>query len=582
MSRRRTKTGWLVGALFLASCGDPVATSSSSPPNPIGADGQTTGGEAQATTDAPPSAPSVAPEAARAVATKRSPGPVAPRTHAIGAAARVLAWRTKTDPARHVTSDAVVLAARGGDVSALRRIIEESDRRTGFNRDYPTFREVFMERDSAGWTALHHAAFSNQATVFKALQELRVLEPDWPTGSLATSHGLNPWDVRPVDENDRNVTSLHLAAMEGHSALVESMLGSKRAAPAAAPVDPATHNPWSAERLEAMRPAPLAADVGRVDCDRLTALHYALLFNRSSVLELLVRAGADVNASDPSTATLGDDIAAGRVRYSHPSAAMVAVDGNALEGLKWCATKGANLGVADEQGFGLLHHAAMTDDPRIAEWLIDVAKIDRQSPAANEEAVTPLHVAAYAGSLSVLSLLLDRGSLIDDWDANRSTPLHWAGVMGQVEAIELLVARGADVNATNQFDQTPLMIAASGGHAKSVGALLRAGAQVNRHAASGVTALHQAASSGSGATAEALLAGGADIGATDAVGNTPLHVAAASGATEVVNILLAKGSDMNARNQSGWTALDLASMSEGATETVRLLRSKGARLGRDL
>src|SRR5262249_23964472 len=64
-----------------------------------------------------------------------------------------------------------------------------------------------------------------------------------------------------------------------------------------------------------------------------------------------------------------------------------------------------------------------------------------------------------------------------DW-----TPLRMAATAGRIEVIRLLVEAGADAdaNAMWEVDQTPLMAAAERGDAKTVEALLAAGADPRR------------------------------------------------------------------------------------------------------
>jgi ankyrin repeat protein len=63
---------------------------------------------------------------------------------------------------------------------------------------------------------------------------------------------------------------------------------------------------------------------------------------------------------------------------------------------------------------------------------------------------TPLHLAAAAGWLDGILLLLDSGASIDPTDAFLlETPLHKAARNLQAEACELLCARGADTKRRN-------------------------------------------------------------------------------------------------------------------------------------
>ncbi len=67
--------------------------------------------------------------------------------------------------------------------------------------------------------------------------------------------------------------------------------------------------------------------------------------------------------------------------------------------------------------------------------------------ARNAGGFTPLHAAAYSGSVPVAVLLLDRGAALEDADNKAGvTPLLVAAEQNQVSLVELFIARGAAVS----------------------------------------------------------------------------------------------------------------------------------------
>jgi ankyrin repeat protein len=76
---------------------------------------------------------------------------------------------------------------------------------------------------------------------------------------------------------------------------------------------------------------------------------------------------------------------------------------------------------------------------------------------------TPLIKAAEQGHVEIVSLLLDRGAIIDriapGWPQNA---LIGASVKGQLEVVKLLVARGADVNTQVWASRTIQYVNAEG------------------------------------------------------------------------------------------------------------------------
>ncbi len=67
----------------------------------------------------------------------------------------------------------------------------------------------------------------------------------------------------------------------------------------------------------------------------------------------------------------------------------------------------------------------------------------------NRSGWTPLHYAASGPEPKLLTLLLDRGALIEAASPNRTTPLMMAARYGAPGAAEVLLARGADPRARN-------------------------------------------------------------------------------------------------------------------------------------
>jgi hypothetical protein len=90
----------------------------------------------------------------------------------------------------------------------------------------------------------------------------------------------------------------------------------------------------------------------------------------------------------------------------------------------------------------------------------------------------------------------------------------------------------------------------------------------------GATPLMHAAAIGSLDAMRLLLDRGADVNAKNAAGATALMWAATDLAK--VRLLLDRGADVNVASSLGHTALELAAMSDGSAEIVRLLLSHGA------
>ena len=92
-----------------------------------------------------------------------------------------------------------------------------------------------------------------------------------------------------------------------------------------------------------------------------------------------------------------------------------------------------------------LYYAAMLGFRDLAEHLI--AEHPDHVNAQGGRELTPMHAAARAGHVDILSLLLDNGAEVDGRGIIGQTPLHRVSWNGTLEAGKRLLDRGADVNA---------------------------------------------------------------------------------------------------------------------------------------
>lgn len=464
--------------------------------------------------------------------------------------------------------DEVVDAAMRGDEKELRQIVQREGERSMWNKTYPTYQAVFNQRDTEGWSALHHAAFNGDTKCLRVLIGTEALSPEVRTAG-------NPddiWNPKPASSRDRCVSSLHLAAMEGKIDALRVLVPlKKRAAPKTVQraIDSATHDPFSADRLAELQPNQHAPWTGIPDIEGLTAFQYAVIFERIEALDHLEEHALETNAPPES--------------YTNRlSSAAVAVDARAIKSLEWLAAHRFPFDEVDVEGHRLLHRAVFTHDPKIVAWLLDKGGFAIDTPTANFRRPTAMHIAAQQGALGVLALLMERGCLAEEWDVYQATPLHYAAATGQVEAAEFLLARGARLHVQATDGSTPLIAAAGGGHTETVRALLELGANASDSDALGNTALMHTAGRGHLVVVNLLLEAGADLNAFNSMGWTALHVAAISGHVAVVERLIDAGAAINAMDGGGATPLDGAAMSANGQSTSRLLRRLGAKLGREL
>jgi uncharacterized protein len=227
------------------------------------------------------------------------------------------------------------------------------------------------------------------------------------------------------------------------------------------------------------------------DPDGTTPLHWAVHRNDLKGAADLVRAGADVNATN---------------RYGVPPLSLAATNGNAPM-LELLLKAGAN------------------------------------PDAAQSEGETALMTAARTGVATAVKTLLAHGADVNAKETWRGqTALMWAAAEGHAEAIQVLLEAGAQVNARSSAGWTPLLFAAREGQLAAVRTLVAGGANVNDRLLGGAGRGRGAGAAGAGARRP------------PSGGSSALVLAVGSGHFELAAALLDAGADPNAAAQ-GWSAL---------------------------
>ena len=188
-----------------------------------------------------------------------------------------------------------------------------------------------------------------------------------------------------------------------------------------------------------------------------------------------------------------------------------------------------------------IHYGVRMDNPIMCQASLNLgAEID----AADESGFTPLHYAAYVGSLEAARFLIKQGADVNDRKDSTDAPVYTAAQYGHPKIVALFLEHGADPNAqTKDHGQSPLIAAASNRRPGIIKILLK----------------HP----------------DIEVNAVDQKGRSPFYFAGARGRVDILKLLIEAGADINNRSASGETALSWARKNK-KTEAAKFLRSLGA------
>ncbi|XP_049272982.1 ankycorbin [Rhipicephalus sanguineus] len=193
------------------------------------------------------------------------------------------------------------------------------------------------------------------------------------------------------------------------------------------------------------RSAAKKVDVSFQDNESRSPLHLAAARGHVTIVQLLLRAQARVDALDSEGKT----------------PLMKAVEGHHLEAARCLLEQRANPDVPDQNLDTALHLALSTGQADMAALLV---QFDADVSARNKEGMSPLYLAAVQQHLDVARLLLDRGAQANAGDNKKKSPLMVASEAGSVALVQLLLSRGANANAVDDEGRTALDLARRAGH----------------------------------------------------------------------------------------------------------------------
>ena len=202
-----------------------------------------------------------------------------------------------------------------------------------------------------------------------------------------------------------------------------------------------------------------------------------------------------------------------------------------------------------------LHFAAMTGNTEMIERLIQIgAKLNEIDSAQ----CTPLHYAARYDQLTAYQVIMENNPIINP-ECGYMTPFHIAAEHGHLSICKLIIDKVEDKNPRNVDRETPLLYAVQGGFYEICKLIIDNDLiDKNPRDESGNTPLHDAALSGNLAIVKLIFNNIQDKNPPGEMGTTPLHLAATSGVLEVFQFIFDNIEDKNPGDHIGFTPLHIA------------------------
>jgi len=190
-----------------------------------------------------------------------------------------------------------------------------------------------------------------------------------------------------------------------------------------------------------------------------------------SVLEAAIEASAIAGDSEAiNTLATFTDISKARDWAGRP-VLQAAARANQPTSIETLVKAGAPVDAVDSIGFTALFEAARQGSDQAVVALLEAGADPNHVAAANALSLTPLHLAATAGNVEVMNLLIEAGANLNATGTMGATPLLWAEFEGHKATALALIAAGANTGIAGKFGDTARSVAQSQGWEEVVAAI---------------------------------------------------------------------------------------------------------------
>ena len=289
-------------------------------------------------------------------------------------------------------------------------------------------------------------------------------------------------------------------------------------------------------------------------------LYYACFLGLGEVVDGLLSAGADVNASG---GEYGNALQAASIS-GHDNVAEILIErgadvnaqggdcGDALLAASWAGhaplvkvllERGANVNACEGRYSTALRATSNEGNHLMAGTSLEMYPIDTH----RSDHGSALQTASYMGHEKIVEMLIEHGANVNAQVGEYGNALHAASARGHEKIVNMLIDGGADINAWGGRYGNAMLAALHRGYEHVVKMLLDQGADFETQRGTYGRALHVASLHGRKKVVEMLMERGADVNARGGQFDTALQAASVGGHEKLVEMLIEKGSQINAQ-----------------------------------